>query len=614
MNKLREITNNRKFVVIVVILLIIITLITGTYAWLTWANNSGDDTSLTLTIGRLADVTFTSGNDINTGLTPVFNYTDGESTTFAINNRGTTSDSFNYVVKLNITNIPTELSDNESLKYTLIKEDEVVAEGNFYRAANGNSIEIYEGSMTISGSQNFIFYIYIDGNMENPSSMMGTTFVGEIMVEAREGTNLVRYISNLYNNADKTIVTNNEIDYNYAEIYDTDTDETTSGGLMNDRLGGTTEDLNIGNIRYYGSNPNNYIDIGDVTQTNSNNWIEPLQQLGFPESMIPTTEEDCNTFMSCSNLVSINFFEDVATCNAQIPMLLEMVEYTKMEDFCGITPAGTPKLYRIIGLFKDVELSSGQKKDLIKIVKDKPIRIYSWDQSPENVNNGGGVNEWSQADLMKLLNPTYENEEVGGSLYWNSTSGSCYEYDSEAEEFIAIPCDFTNSGLSEEARNKIETVKWNLGGHNDSDVFSNQIYEFERGDNLVVPGVTCSGDWCNDKVERKAIWEGKVALAYPSDYGYAVDFNNCSDNLYNYDNCTGDNWMHSTITSNGLYASWLITPTSSDSYYAWNVDGGGDVGYYDVSGACGVSAVFYLDSALGISTGNGSKATPYVVG
>ena len=40
-----------------------------------------------------------------------------------------------------------------------------------------------------------------------------------------------------------------------------------------------------------------------------------------------------------------------------------------------------------------------------------------------------GINEWSHADLMKLLNPGYDNEEVGGSLYWNSNSGTCYGYD-----------------------------------------------------------------------------------------------------------------------------------------------------------------------------------------
>ena len=56
-------------------------------------------------------------------------------------------------------------------------------------------------------------------------------------------------ITNLYNNSDKTAVTNNSITYNYA----------TSVNLMNDRKGSMSTGIDSGNIRYYGANPNNYI-------------------------------------------------------------------------------------------------------------------------------------------------------------------------------------------------------------------------------------------------------------------------------------------------------------------------------------------------------------------
>ena len=57
----------------------------------------------------------------------------------------------------------------------------------------------------------------------------------------------------------QTTAKNNSITYNYANIYDTDSDDNSNGGLMNDRLGGTTTSLDGGNIRYYGASPNNYI-------------------------------------------------------------------------------------------------------------------------------------------------------------------------------------------------------------------------------------------------------------------------------------------------------------------------------------------------------------------
>ena len=64
-------------------------------------------------------------------------------------------------------------------------------------------------------------------------------------------TNLANYIKNLYNET-KTATVNN-IEYSLDE----------SHLLMNDRLGSKDVDKLDGNIRYYGANPNNYIDIGD---------------------------------------------------------------------------------------------------------------------------------------------------------------------------------------------------------------------------------------------------------------------------------------------------------------------------------------------------------------
>ena len=120
------------------------------------------------------------------------------------------------------------------------------------------------------------------------------------------------YITNLYtSNKDDGTVTNNNIEYKYAS----------SVNLMNDRLGGTTEDLDGGNIRYYGASPNNYIDIGDR---------------GANDEVI---------------------------------------------------------LWRIIGVF------DGK----LRIKRDESIGNYAFDSSASNVNNGYGINEWSQADLMKLF-------------------------------------------------------------------------------------------------------------------------------------------------------------------------------------------------------------------
>ena len=101
---------------------------------------------------------------------------------------------------------------------------------------------------------------------------------------------------------------------------------------------------------------------------------------------------------------------------------------------------------------------------------------YSWDSSVRNVNYGWGFNDWSQADLMKLLNSGYDSESVGGSLYWNAQSGTCFS----GRDNATVDCDFTSTGIkNDETRNMIAEVTYNLGGWNDTKIYPNQIYVYE---------------------------------------------------------------------------------------------------------------------------------------
>ena len=175
----------KKFMYIgIFILLISLVSSAGTYAWFTWISPS--NTSVTLSIGNLADVTFTSGPDINiSNLAPVYNYTDGVSTTFTVRNANST-DSLLYKVKLEITSIANELKD-ESFKYTLLKDNKVVKTGNLKDAVNGNTLilntsSLDKGSTSSPKISTFKLYFWIDGNMENNPNMMNKSLVGKIDV------------------------------------------------------------------------------------------------------------------------------------------------------------------------------------------------------------------------------------------------------------------------------------------------------------------------------------------------------------------------------------------------------------------------------------------------
>ena len=175
----------KKFMYIgIFILLISLVSSAGTYAWFTWISPS--NTSVTLSIGNLADVTFTSGPDINiSNLAPVYNYTDGVSTTFTVRNTNST-DSLLYKVKLEITSIANELKD-ESFKYTLLKDNKVVKTGNLKDAINGNTLilntsSLDKGSTSSPKISTFKLYFWIDGNIENNFNMMNKSLVGKIDV------------------------------------------------------------------------------------------------------------------------------------------------------------------------------------------------------------------------------------------------------------------------------------------------------------------------------------------------------------------------------------------------------------------------------------------------
>ena len=259
--------------------------------------------------------------------------------------------------------------------------------------------------------------------------------------------------------------------------------------------------------------------------------------------------------------------------------------YFNCSDYKNQT-SDTCETWRIIGIV------DGK----MKIIRGSQIGSYLWDTSDSSTNSGHGVNEWSQADLMKLLNSGYDSESVGGSLYWNAKAGTCYNGSKNATG----SCNFTSIGLKNDTtRNLIAETTYYTRGHNAAGIFVDTMYDKER-----ISGTVYSG--------HSTSWTGKIALAYPSDYGYAADLSLCQQNLNNYDNstCTANNWMKNILAPN---AGWLLTPYSGNAYTAWYVTG--DVysyGYY-TSGSGGVAPVLSLNSELDIRSGSGTgtSSSPY---
>ena len=260
--------------------------------------------------------------------------------------------------------------------------------------------------------------------------------------------------------------------------------------------------------------------------------------------------------------------------------------YFNCDDYSNQTDTTCEK-WRIIGVF------NGK----VKIMRNESIGSYSWDNKGKNsgAESNYGKNNWSDARLMKMLNAGYESE-TGGSLYWNRQSGTCY---SGTTADTTKTCDMSSVGLKNDiTRNMISETTYSLLGWNASKIYSDQIYNYER----------TTGSVYNETTRDKS-WTGKVALAYPSDYGYATDLNQCSQTLYDYDNstCKSNDWMF-----NSAY-QWLLTPSSGYSNNVWRVNGSGYVANNArADNEIGVRPVLFLGSELGIKAGDdGSNSAPY---
>ena len=255
--------------------------------------------------------------------------------------------------------------------------------------------------------------------------------------------------------------------------------------------------------------------------------------------------------------------------------------------------SSTCETWRIIGVFNNK----------VKLVRDTSIGRYSWDNknTTTGAENNNGKNDWTDARLMKLLNPGYDSETVGGSLYYNAKSGTCYNGQNNATK----DCDFTSIGIKNSTtRNLIQEVVYNIGGWNANAVYSDFIYEKERGTTVY------SG--------RPTTWTGKIGLMYPSDYGYAADFTKCKDasgndlNIGSYNSDVND---YQCRKNNYLYKvafEWVLTPHSGTSSNVWDVSSPGSVNpNYDAYYSDGVRPVVFLSSSQDIASGEGKENNPY---
>ena len=494
------------------------------------------------------------------------------------------------------------LTDNKQVKTTLKDAEE--------------SYKLMTGYMEADGEKTFELRLWMDENITvNDVDAMEKTFASKITIVAT-------YAKEAKKTLEETILA--------LDIENEVSEDTGATGLYKVEHTGaeityTTDPFYIERLqkpeyRYAGKEPNNYVDVGEEEKYELILCVEA-------EGM-----EMCQNVSMVPDLAVNEFYTDSASCEAKKTEVEPIIEEEYKSSPYPMTytlNCSKSHLWRIIGL---VNTPEGQR---VKLIKDTSIGNYSWDTSASNVNNGYGVNEWSQSDLMKLLNSGYETNKdqiceedqctndnlVNNSLYWDGGNGQCYD----GFKNSASSCSFTNTKMPDNLKNMIDTVTWNTGSNGETsydNIKVNKFYDLERSNNT---GDICKsgsgGNYCTDTIDRTTSWKGKVGLVYPSDYGYATSGGKETEN--NRTSCFETN-LYSWSSSNECYENdWLLSSTidwtispfaySAYSYDVFAVYSDGHVDGDTALNAEGVRPSVYLSSNVIVLSGDGSKNEPYIL-
>ena len=560
---------NKKTIVLIIALVVVLTL-TTTLSFFVWNSTRNQDINVSVNLSGLdAFIHYNKGTDVLTGtLLPSTDYTGGISTEIELwKDPSAESRTIYGHIYMDITSIGTNLANEPALKWAITSNNNVLNTGDFVGKSNGNSIELSLNIPLSTTKQLYQVYIWLDESMNINDAIEGETIATVVRAEASEvmyAQNASQFITSL-------------LYYNPNTMNNDDPDN---------------------NVRYMGANPNNYIDIGDRYPEGFT--VGKWEELGAPFQ----TVDECKEYFNCSVNYGNLGFSSEEECNTELPgMLEEGFGVSSVDEFnntyCVVEDkSNEPILWRIIGVFDVASTYGGPTEKRIKIIRDEPIGKYSWDNKPSGTGSSDseyGSNDWTDSALKEVLN---------NGAYWNKTSGTC----PRGQNGATTSCDFSGTGLTEEAKSLIGDAVWNLGGTelflSASDGLPSHFYGYERG-TTVYTG-------------RPTYWVGKIGLMYPSDYGYATSGGTTTNResclakrmsvWNNYSDCYENDYLY-----NSSLIQWTMTHDASLSSRVFIVTEGTPINGNYASNGNGVHPTAYLKSNVLITGGDGSQTSPYVL-
>ena len=167
--------NKYKLYMILGIIVLVLS-VGSSFAYYVWKSSTNALVSLNVCTPT---ITFAGGSTINgVDMIPVLTKEEGTIKDIEVKKNSTCNRDVTMNLYLELTTFPTELSDS-SFKYELYKNSETmaIARGNFSNKEQGNTITLLSNQILNTSKDTYTLYIYIDGNVDNPSTMAGKNFL-----------------------------------------------------------------------------------------------------------------------------------------------------------------------------------------------------------------------------------------------------------------------------------------------------------------------------------------------------------------------------------------------------------------------------------------------------
>ena len=244
-----------------------------------------------------------------------------------------------------------------------------------------------------------------------------------------------------------------------------------------------------------------------------------------------------------------------------VPVCLEVNSITEDTTINGIE-------------FKQGEAQCTKWENRVKIIKADPIGAFAYNKSAYSSSK---PIVWIGSTVQGLLNSCYLGKKDGCSKY-------CYAYSTTQGV-----CNYSQNGINENDSygNMIESVYYNIGMAGSYNLSSSNFYAKE--------------------ITKQTSENTSIGLMYASDFGYAIS---------GYTGNLSYSSANSQMVNNWLFAigcEWTMTARSS--FYPVDVGGvGGLDGNVIAYHRYAVRPVLYLQSNVNKLSGDGTIASPYVLG